>query len=177
MASTVSVMDPAWINYSPVVHKKRGDVPTSIYHHLLLYSYMTHLHICEAVTLARTCLALKPLIPWCQSPALTHATMLFVSLCTDRMQIIVSAALWWPNWKISMFCLSRRKQLQHIIIGVRSVLCVQDLLVIIFFYYQNLVYDCKGFHSSGSCKICSLDYVSSVDKPQTNSMGWRGFPI
>lgn len=28
------------------------------------------------------------------------------------------------------------------------------------FHYQNIVYVCKGFHSSGSC---SLDYVSSVE--------------
>lgn len=56
MASTSSVVDPAWINYSPFVHKKLGDVPTSMYHHLLSYSYMTHLHICAAATLAWTCL-------------------------------------------------------------------------------------------------------------------------
>lgn len=44
MAATVSVMDPAWINYSPVVHTKRkGCVPASISHPLPSYSYMTHL--------------------------------------------------------------------------------------------------------------------------------------
>lgn len=35
---------------------RRCAKPTSIYHHLLSYSYMTHLHICEAITLAWTCL-------------------------------------------------------------------------------------------------------------------------
>ena len=45
----------------------------------------------------------------------------------------------------------------------------------IFYYQKSCLQD--GFHSSGSGKICSLDYVSLADKPQTNSVVWRGFSI
>lgn len=54
MALTVSMMDSARISYRASI--KSGNRPKSIDHHFLPYSYyMTHMHICEAITVVRTC--------------------------------------------------------------------------------------------------------------------------
>lgn len=61
---------------------------------------------------------------------------------------------------------------EETVLGVSSVLCVLLQLTRVRswparnhnFHYQNIVYICKGFQSSGSWEVCSLDYVSSVDK-------------
>lgn len=123
MALTASVMDPAWINYSPVVHKKQGDAPTSC---LLLYSYiMTHLHICEAVTLARTRLVLKLLIP-SQNPALTSFVVpLYRQVVAHYLRGILVIKLKHLHILVGVRGNSfSTYSFLEVVIGVSSVLCV-----------------------------------------------------
>lgn len=148
--------------YSSVVHKKSGDVPTSI--HLLSYSYMTHLYICEAITLAWTCPhhhGAKALNTMPESCFHICNKVIYPSVQTGCSSLS-TVAYWRLNWK-NIFVWVRwnsfvRYTFLETAIGVNSVLWVIFQLTSVRtasndnFHYQNIVYVYKGFHSSGSCK-------------------------